>query len=361
MMGSCTLRIELQDERVHSRQTIRGVVHVQVERECTCDGLEIRPVFQLTGYDDQTDHPGPVSDIFRGRWTPGEHTVSFELRAPAHPFEYLGRYVSASWQIQARARIRGGRDAFATRDFTLVAPDGLGYRVRLKTPGDPAKVEPDEADLKASSNLGPYGYAAFMGLGGVGALGWGVQSGQKELVYGGVLMLVFFVLITIGIRQLRDSDKAGERRVRTLGRPQLQAEQVSRARGTDHQDADPQDTDSTRTSPDLHCTVWVRPDAPEARVKVTLTVKEHSSVPQGEHNSITYEHIVHSRAVYLKPTEPGRYEGKLPVPDAHEVPGSFGSSRDSIDWRLVAWLDFQELGWTHTIDRRVLTELTDPA
>lgn len=337
-LSRCELQIELESETVQPGQPVRGAIRGLVDQECSCSGLEVG--FVLVGAGTRCNDHSEAMTVFRGSWTPGEHRYPFELKAPSHPLEYIGKTVCYSWEVEARARIPWG-DAVASTPVRLVAPAGMGLRVTMDSPGDPANVVSDEPPPRASDPKG-YAIAALLALGAVGAIVAGFLLGAWEPVAAGAVFLVIVPVALVAHAKGRPAENAAARRRVLFGRPQLAA----------YQKDGPGVPGSQQASQGLECTVWLKPDAPPADVKVSLLVVEITRV-QGEKNDIEHIEYVYSDTRVLSSAEPGCYRGWLPIPEVPQVPTTFGLGKKSTKWGLYAAMEAAEEGWSHSIERRL--------
>lgn len=346
-MSHCRLSISTRDETVRPAGPVMGTVHVHVEKECECEGLELQPVLEVSGVESTTSHrdQAPTTTLFSGKWYPGHHEYTFEIKAPNYPMEFFGKHVSFAWRLEARAQLKAAVDPTATAPMKLVPPPDLGIHAALLNPGDPYKVEPDPEDLKQGSDLQAYGVAALLLLGCAGAIFYGIREGLSDYLWGGVSASVFIIVYMLARMSWGKDDLKAIKRKKILGRPQLTVEQKERP-----------DAPEGKASKDLECTVWLPKEGAEAKVKVSLLVYECSKVRRSEHSIQEHLDAIHSESIQLRQAEPGCYRGWITVPDAKNVPTTCGSGYNSIRWEVHAYIELLEGGLTHTIERRLLTK-----
>ena len=346
-MSQCRISISLKDETVRPAGPVVGTVHVHVDKECECAGLDLQPVLEVSGVESTTSHrdQAPNTSLFSGKWYPGDYEYPFEITAPEYPMEFFGKYVSFAWRLEARAQVRAAVDPTATAPMKLVPPPDLGIHAALLNPGDPDKVEPDPEDLKQGSDLQAYGVAALLLLGCAGAIFYGIREGVSDYLWGGVSTSVLIIVYMLARMSWRKDDLKVIKYTKIIGRPQLTVEQKKRP-----------DAPEGKASQDLECTVWLPKEGAEAKVKVSLLVYECSKVSRGEHSVQEYLNAIHSESIQLRRVEPGCYRGWVTVPDAQSVPTTCGSSYNSIRWEVHAYIELSESGLAKNIERRLLTK-----
>ena len=81
-MSKCELTIELDKDSYRPGETITGKVHVCVNEDMRCDGLEVRLEWYTHGRGNREDEVVASQELAKGQWTPGRSAYPFQLTSP---------------------------------------------------------------------------------------------------------------------------------------------------------------------------------------------------------------------------------------------------------------------------------------
>ncbi len=182
-MAKCDLTIELDDpETVHpGGGTITGVVHVRVDADVNCKGLEVQSGWRTHGRGNVAADTTATMTLFAGEWNAGESVeYRFELPIANWPPSYHGHHLNIDHYVDARAKIPWGIDPKASAPFMMRpsrGPEGL------KT----------QSIKNAIEVKGPIGCVIAMVILGIVMLGFGAI-----LVELGIFALFFLIVPLAG-------------------------------------------------------------------------------------------------------------------------------------------------------------------
>jgi hypothetical protein len=188
-MAKCDLSIELDDpDRVYAGgEKITGTVHVDVDADVTCKGLDVQTNWRTHGRGNVAKGTSESATLYEGQWIAGQHeSYRFELEVPAWPPSYHGNYINVDHYVDVRAKIPWAFDPKASQDYVM----------RPRT-------APDARDLssKATAVSGCFGYAilAIVLIGFSGAL-LAIAAGLlANPLVGMVVAAIVLPLIGLGV------------------------------------------------------------------------------------------------------------------------------------------------------------------
>jgi hypothetical protein len=132
-MAKCEIWLELDADRPVFRagEVLSGTVHVEVDSDCRCDGLDCEIGWYTHGRGNSVEKTCLERRLFTGEWSAGSHVqYPVEFTLPDGPFTYHGHYLNIDWYIWASADIPWALDPKAEQDFVLQpgdSVDGLDY------------------------------------------------------------------------------------------------------------------------------------------------------------------------------------------------------------------------------------------
>jgi len=186
-MANCDLSIELeQSEKIyHERDTVRGIVRVQADKNVNCSELEVRTRWTTHGRGNVDSGVVDTKNLFSGQWVAGEQReYRFELAVAAWPPTYHGHYLNVDHYVEARAKIPWGFDPKAAAAFQVQpsrCPEELASKTR---PGELA------GGIRAVITLSVVGVLTFIGFGIGFAGGWAALAIMMFVVIPGAIYLV---------------------------------------------------------------------------------------------------------------------------------------------------------------------------
>lgn len=126
-MAKCDLSIELDDpKRVYTGgEKITGTLHVLVDADVKCKGLEISCGWRTHGRGNVASGTAETATLFSGEWTAGQReSYRFELTVSDWPPSYHGSYINVDHYVDARAKIPWAFDPKASAEFMMRPLDG---------------------------------------------------------------------------------------------------------------------------------------------------------------------------------------------------------------------------------------------
>jgi len=107
-MAKCDLSIEL--ETPHDFHPgggrVRGMVHVDVDENVTCKGLEVTSAWRTHGRGNVAQGTAGSMTLYEGQWTAGQReSYQFELPIADWPPSYHGHYLNIDHYVDVRAKI----------------------------------------------------------------------------------------------------------------------------------------------------------------------------------------------------------------------------------------------------------------
>lgn len=137
-MAKCSLRIELTEpDRVYQPgETVTGIVHVDVDSDVNCKGLEIKSGWKTNGKGNVSSGQAESITPFVGTWKTGDQEAyPFELSVADWPPTYHGTYLNIQHAIDARAKIAWAFDPKASATYSMIpagAPDSVDVAPKAK-------------------------------------------------------------------------------------------------------------------------------------------------------------------------------------------------------------------------------------
>ncbi len=135
-MNRCDLSIEFShaDREFQTGEGVRGQVHVVVNKDLRCRGLQLSCFWKTHGRGNTTRQNYYQQMLFQGNWQEGEtYTYPFEFQPPLAPLTYHGRYLNIDHYVAVRADIPWAVDPRGEEEFM--------WRVGREAP-KPANEEP---------------------------------------------------------------------------------------------------------------------------------------------------------------------------------------------------------------------------
>ncbi|MEM7168215.1 MAG: hypothetical protein AAF581_22400 [Planctomycetota bacterium] len=335
-MSKCDLRVVLDGKQTrHSAGAmVRGVVLVEVNAECQCNGLTVAPQWRTHGRGNRTNGgPKPDGVLFAGTWAPGSYEYPFELRLPNGPITYHGHYLNVDWVIHARADIPWAIDPKGGTEIVL---ERGNYDGRL-APGDLTSVD----SVRESRSRSDWSGCALLfvvpflliGLGtiwnGIVTLINGQMMGLALLAFGVVFAAAALIFASITLRA-----KVAERR---LGPVEVVL-----------------DPTLTRPGQNVRCTVRFTPqaDIEVAGVTARLTGRERVVSGSGTDRT-TYTHEIHSATEQLLGQDhifagnAVELSADLAIPE--DAAPTFVASSNRLEWVVTVHIDLPRwLDWSRT-------------
>lgn len=121
-MAKCQLNIGFDQPGAvyHGGETLRGHVDVDVDKNCTCNGLNIEVEWFTRGRGNTTSGTIATATVYKGPLEAGDsHRFPFETVLPNGPVSYDGQIVSVHWRVRARADLPWAIDPKAEADFEV--------------------------------------------------------------------------------------------------------------------------------------------------------------------------------------------------------------------------------------------------
>ncbi|MEO1526015.1 MAG: hypothetical protein AAFX06_11305 [Planctomycetota bacterium] len=121
-MAKCDLSIELDEpDRVYGGgDKITGTVHVVVDANVKCKGLDVQTNWRTHGRGNIASGTRDSITLFSGEWTAGQNpSYRFELVVPDWPPSYHGGYINIDHCVHVRAKIPWAFDPKASRDYVM--------------------------------------------------------------------------------------------------------------------------------------------------------------------------------------------------------------------------------------------------
>jgi hypothetical protein len=123
VLSKCDLEILLDrpDRAYRPGATIRGMVGVTVNKDCTCNGLTLTREWRTHGRGNRSRGGKEADVLFEGEWKAGEqHVHPFEIEVPDGPLTYHGHHLNVDWYLDARADIPWALDPKASEEFVVL-------------------------------------------------------------------------------------------------------------------------------------------------------------------------------------------------------------------------------------------------
>jgi hypothetical protein len=121
-MAKCDLSIDLDEpDRVYRPgETVTGTLHVLVDADVRCKGLEIQSGWRTHGRGNVARGTTETVTLFSGEWTAGQReSYRFELSVADWPPSYHGNYINVDHYVDARAKIPWAFDPKASAEFVM--------------------------------------------------------------------------------------------------------------------------------------------------------------------------------------------------------------------------------------------------
>ncbi len=127
-MAKCNLSISLDKTTYKGGDTLHGILHVDVDETCQCNGLLINTNWKTTGMGDSDSKTTKELTLFQGEWQPNQYHYPFEFVLPQAPLSYDGRYINIIWHLQASADIPWAINPSCKYGFNLQPGDNPKQR-----------------------------------------------------------------------------------------------------------------------------------------------------------------------------------------------------------------------------------------
>ncbi len=324
-MSKCDLEIILErpDRTYQPGDTVRGMVGVTVNADCTCNGLTLTREWRTHGSGNKARGDSASEVLFKGAWTAGEqHVHPFEFRLPQGPLTYHGHHLNVDWYLRASADIPWAFDPKHEEEIIVAGTPERLPRGALAKVGDAG-----DRTMSGVVQLGVGGVlvavASGFAIAGVGLTATNGLFGMLFLALPVLFWLVGFGVFVSGVRKV----VAG----RIYGGVQVEVSPVE-ARGGD--------------------TVAVRVAfTPRRQVTLIRAVARLKAVERcvsgSGTNSRTHTRTVHESEVVLRgagpllPGVPVEIHGAVTLPK--KVAPSFVASDNALQWTVEILLDGE--GW----------------
>ncbi len=205
-MSKCDLRIETEKDSYQPGEVCRGKVFVDVNAECTCNGLSLNFGWRTHGRGNRAAGVTDSKVIYTGTWWPGDTPVyDFAFDVPYGPFTYHGHYLNVDWYLDAAADIPWAFDPKASKEV-IVEPGAAPTGVLAPEYGSGPIAQ--SATLGAMLGLVMAGVMLVVAL-GVGAAGL-ISGFYPLLIFSGLGVIMACVLGFIGLRNTMAQKKLGE-------------------------------------------------------------------------------------------------------------------------------------------------------
>jgi hypothetical protein len=206
-----SITLDKPDKTYKGGETIAGHVMVAAAEDVRTAALMV--VLYCKGYSEKkTRIAGPdiatmereieETNLFKGPWTPGEHTYPFSFTAPPGPRTYKGHVFDVTWHIGAKVRTSRGKDKDVKAEENIILLPG-GERASRDHGGEGAK---EVVHRQSARNLiGCFGFSlALFLVGSIVAwiyLPFAEEAGDVEGVFffGGVIPTLLGLLLIIGV------------------------------------------------------------------------------------------------------------------------------------------------------------------
>lgn len=135
-MAKCELSIELDEaDRFHEANgIISGVVHVTVDADVRCKGLEVESVWRTHGRGNVATGTNATETLFQGEWQGGNtFSYRFDLPISGWPPTYHGHFLNVDHYVDARAHIPWAFDPKDSAPFR-VRPQSGGSDLSMAAP-----------------------------------------------------------------------------------------------------------------------------------------------------------------------------------------------------------------------------------
>ncbi len=325
-------------------EAVTGQVKVTVEHNCPaaalmavlyCKGLSESKEFKAT-----VERETIERNLFKGVWTAGAYSYSFEIVVPHGPFTYRGHIFNATWHVGARARASGGEDIKAETEITVLA-----VRKEKKADG-PEKSGEVVYTQTARSLKGLFGFSFVLFLAGL-FVGWrnspfAEGTNGNLFFFGGVILMVLgLALLFCTVMQALVNKRIKKVEVRLGSTVVRRGEQIP-------------------------CSLTFQANLPfeVEKITATLTAEEivhfrHSS-SKGNRGFVLYEAARElPLAVKQVPANiPVRVQGDVPVPE--DIPCSIDMMKSdegmAVRWRLDLNIGMKNWpDWLHLEDITVVS------
>jgi len=118
-MSKCDIRIEVAKVNYKMGDTVKGVVYVDVDKECRCDGLVISKFWATHGRGNRNSGGSESLELFKGVWNAGIYSYPFAFTLEEGPLTYRGNYINIDWYLKASADIPWALDPRETKEFIV--------------------------------------------------------------------------------------------------------------------------------------------------------------------------------------------------------------------------------------------------
>ncbi len=333
-MPTATLGIGLQDDVtvLWAGQTICGRVHFTAHEDCHCERISLG-IVRNAKFSYCRDYRHEVDGNMQWvdqRWNAGQSsTIPFEIKAPQFPPTYLGKLMTLTWELEAKATFTGGQDVKVVLPVTIQIPDEAGADVRCAVPADPKAVERvSKTPLLVTSIILALGVLITV---------FGYLD-DSWLLYGGILLTLLGAFFTFGtIIDHRHRKKVGNLQII-------------------FHTAAPTDYRTASQSAMQNCEVWMREDAPVERMVLELQAVEveNTSDPDRANGKRYVEHAFTQQVALAKST-PGMFRGSFVVKRDEGAPFTLGNDpyKTGVHWSATAKAFIRKAAGGGTVDKKV--------
>lgn len=350
-MSKCEVWFEFDqaERRYYPGETISGMVHVRVNKDCTCKKIFLRMEWRTHGKGNR-NRGGKQEFAFveNAALTAGEdHSFPFMFSAPNGPLSYHGELINIDWYLTAAVDIPWARDPKAEEEFLLVGttvfpevplPE-LDPRIENESVGlDGAKPRQSTVPLwlivVAVIGLGLTFFTILLPIirgsspGLPGMLAFAIVPGL--LIVGGVLASLWF--------SKQAAEKVGGCVV-DVARPHLRPGEI------------------------VACTVRFAPPRPEVIEGVHCVLRGREVAVSGSGtNESTYRHLLHEQQQRLPGPFPANPHEEIELAFAMRVPAdaptTFEQPSNKIVWELQTVVEIAK--WPNHRETETLRVAADP-
>jgi len=309
-LANCYLKITLDKTSYTGGETLRGVLHVDVNEVCKCSALLLSNCLSAYG-DGNTDQKSTEElNLFSGTWQPGQYQYPFELTMPHEAFSYKGKHININRYLQATADIPWAFDPKTECKITLQSDNS--YNAKRKQSAL-TQYHKEMSSGLSENQLFAAGIALFI-LAGL-MFAFLVQAYWITALLGVTGLVVIYLQVQPLIAEFK------------IGKVQYSLSEYV---------ANPEDT--------LHCNVMLTPRTSSTinNISATLTGKEIAISGAGKNQS-THSHTFYKKQFIAQ--HPQQIEAGMPlnVKIKIDIPEdaifSFKSKSNAIIWNIEAHID----------------------
>ncbi len=332
-MSKCDIKIEVDKTTYKIGDTVRGVVVVNVDKECKCDALQLKKYWSTHGKGNRDSGRAESLTLFKGVWQAGSYRYPFKFVLHEGPLSYHGHYINIDWYLAAKADIPWAFDPQDKQEFIVEKSDEedrYAADIYAAKATDSDQSGSDQSSIK----LSPYVIMIFPLL--FVAAGLAILWFEQAVFIGGMFVFAGSFMAYKIIQSALAEKKLGE----------VKCEVNSKV---------------LKAGDKLRCSVSFMPQSKVNIncIAITLSVNEKSISGSGTNKKTYYHCLFKDEQTFLRNTkfEKGGYAGdnaifELPV----DAVASFTASNNSIDWDVNIRIDIARWpDWSEVISLEVLS------